>query len=192
MTARATRSAFSIHEPSVPAIPPPVAVRVARAPDHALVAGVLLRSYQQYERHLPPGAMLRYLTDLVDIRLRAAIGEVLVAEDDDGILGTATFYPSAADMGSGFPARWSGIRAIAVDPPARTRGVAPHLLDDINTRARRLSAPALALHTGAFMVGAVALYESLGFRRMTAYDVTPASGAGYPQAPSIAYVLDLT
>jgi GNAT superfamily N-acetyltransferase len=192
-TARATRSAFSIHEPVSPSIPA-LLVRAARVDDHAAVAAVLLRSYQQYERHLPPGAMLRYLTDLVDIRLRAAVGEVLVVEahDSPAILGTATFYPRAGDMGTGFPARWAGIRAMAVDPPARKRGVARQLMFDMIGRARRMGAPALALHTGGFMIGAVALYERLGFRRMASYDIVTEEGAKNPPAPAIAYVLDLT
>jgi hypothetical protein len=78
-----------------------VIVREARLHEHTAVGSVLLRSYEQYEPHLPAEALVHYLTDLMDISRRAAAGKVLVAERDHRVVGTATFYASAALMGMG-------------------------------------------------------------------------------------------
>jgi GNAT superfamily N-acetyltransferase len=168
---RATRSAYSINEHRTQEIPCDIIVREARVQEYGAVGGVLLRSYQEFERDLPPEVLIEYLTDLVDVRLRAAVGEVLVAERQGEIVGTATFYPSAAHMGTGFPARWAGVRALAVDPAARRLGVGQQLVFDCMARTRGMGVQVLALHTGQFMTGAVAMYHKLGFRRLVSYDI---------------------
>jgi GNAT superfamily N-acetyltransferase len=140
--------------------------------------------------------MVDYLTDLVDIRLRASVGHVLVAERKLGIAGTATFYPDAAAMGTGLPAGWAGVRSLAVDPGSRNLGVAEMLMYDCMARARALGARMLALHTGTFMTAAMSLYLKLGFRRLPAADFTPGyglrtDGPRIPPVKSIAYALEL-
>jgi GNAT superfamily N-acetyltransferase len=193
---RATKSAYSIYEERTREIAVDVVVRAAEVEEHSAVAGVLLRAYQEYEPQLPPEFMVDYLTDLVDIRLRASVGAVLVAHRRQGIVGTATFYPDASQMGTGLRPGWAGVRALAVDPGSRKLGVAEMLMYDCMARARAIGARMLALHTGTFMTAAMALYVKLGFRRLPAADFTPGYGirAEAPRIPpvkSIAYALEL-
>jgi predicted N-acetyltransferase YhbS len=171
-----------------------VIVREARLHEHTAVGAVLLRSYEQYEPHLPPEALVQYLTDLMDISGRATRGKVLVAEREKRIVGTGTFYANASLMGMGFPARWAGMTALAVDPDFQRVGVGRQLMLDGIARATRTGAEALALHTGEFMTATQALYTKLGFRRIPAHDVNPPIRARQDRAPlrALAYGYALT
>ena len=54
----------------------------------------MISSYLEYGDRLPGPAFAAYLTDLVDLEGRADFGEILVAERDGAMAGTATFTAS--------------------------------------------------------------------------------------------------
>jgi predicted N-acetyltransferase YhbS len=150
-----------------------VSVREARKPDHPAIRDLLTAAYQEYESALPPGGLEYYLGDLLDLDGRAGTGQLLVAELQDRIAGTVTFFRDAAVEGLGWPHGWAGLRALGVDPALRGRGIGRRLMRECRDRARLLGVPVLCLHTAAFMTAAVAMYEAMGFQRAPTYDFDP-------------------
>jgi len=144
-------------------------VRVATRDDVPRIADVIWAAYQEFAPDL--GAVYPgYLADLLDVEVRLTSGTVLVAEVDGTITGTATLHTDAADGCFTWPQGWALARALAVDPDARGHGTAKALVRAVIARAMRAGADELCLHTGEFMTAAIALYESLGFRRDPAHD----------------------
>ena len=113
---------------------------------------------------------------------------------DGEIVGTVTFYPDAVAERLGWPAGWTGIRALAVDPRRRGNGVGRQLVDVCIDRSVRAGAAVVCLHTAVFMRAAVHIYEGLGFVHAPEFDVTAADmmDVGDVEGPLvIAYRLDL-
>jgi GNAT superfamily N-acetyltransferase len=173
---------------------PAVCVRAADERDHASIRALLWAAYAPYAPHVPAPVFLRYLSDLLDLERHATNGQLLVAEDDDRIVGCAAFYPDAGRLGFGFPAGWASGRGLAVDPTARGRGVARALITACERVARADLAPVFAFHTAGFMTTAIALYDRLGYQRAPEYDVDLAEHFGFDgfdPIPVIAYRRDL-
>jgi GNAT superfamily N-acetyltransferase len=171
--------------------PSAVLVREAGAADRPAVRGLVTAAYAQYADVLPPALFGRYLADLLDLDRHAAHGALLVADLGGRVVGSAAFYRDIAAQGMGWPAGWAGGRALAVHPAVRGAGAARALLAAFECRARVVGAPVFAFHTGAFMTGAIGLYEQLGYRRAPQYDLDLAAHYGVrTPAPvrSIAYL----
>jgi predicted N-acetyltransferase YhbS len=145
-------------------------VRLATPDDHAAIRGVITAAYAQYEMAIGPEAYDRYLADLLDLTRHASHGPLVVAEVDGVVRGSAAFYPESAAQGLGWPAGWSGGRALAVHPDARGQGVAQALVAACEELAHLYGAPVFAFHTLELMSGAIRLYERLGYCRAPAYD----------------------
>jgi predicted N-acetyltransferase YhbS len=172
--------------------PATLRVRAATAADHAEVRRVLSSAYQQYESSLPPAVFRTYMTDLADLGSRAD-ADILVAEIGAEVVGTVTYYGDASAEGFGWPSRWAGVRALAVDPTRRGLGIAVGLMEACFDRARAAAAPVICLHTANFMAVAVRLYEGLDFQRAPAHDidVTGRYGVGGEAVMAIAYTRSL-
>jgi GNAT superfamily N-acetyltransferase len=170
-----------------------VPVREARDADRQAVRRVLLAAYREYAAVLPPAVFGPYLADILDLDARAQAGRLLVAEHAGQVAGAVSYYPDAADEGLGLPSGWAGLRALGVDPALRGRGIGRALVEACRRRALASGAEVLALHTGAFMLAAVALYEAMGFSRAPGFDFdAPYQPAGARPVRVIAYRLDLT
>ena len=149
---------------------PTTLVREAREDDLESVVAVLYAANAQFEHVLPAALYRAYLANVLDVRSRMAHSRLFVAEHEGRIVGTITLYPDASREGWGWPARWAGIRAMAVTPTARGLGIGRRLAQECIDQARARGAEAICLHTASFMAAAVAMYESLGFRRRPAFD----------------------
>jgi predicted N-acetyltransferase YhbS len=145
-------------------------VRDAEPSDHRRIRGVLRAAYREYAAALPPAVFDRYLQDILDLHARARTGRLIVAEHAGRIVGTVTFYGDAAAEGVGWPSGWAGLRALGVDPTMRRLGIGRALMRTCVDRARAAGAVVLCLHTAEFMAGAVAMYETMGFRRAPSFD----------------------
>ena len=112
--------------------------------------------------------------------------DVIVAELDGALAGTITLYPDGQFYDERVPPQWACLRLLSVAPEARGNGVGKALMEECLSRARRLGSSRVLLHTLPFMTAAIALHESLGFKRAPEIDVD------YSGVTAIAYLLDLT
>jgi len=111
----------------------------------------------------------RYREELGQVAERVATQQVWVARDaqNDELLGTVSTplpgellndYPQPGDM---------DLRLLATSQAARGRGVGKALVDHCAALARERGATRLVLHTNAEMDLAIALYQRMGFSRLT-------------------------
>ena len=71
-----------------------VIVRNAEQHEYDAVARSFLKSYQEYGSRLPSDAWERYSGNILDVQIRMAESELLVAVEDEEFVGSATFYPT--------------------------------------------------------------------------------------------------
>jgi GNAT superfamily N-acetyltransferase len=155
----------------------------AMAPTHAVIRpatdadvdalrAVIARANESFRGLVGESLFASYLVSAMDVERRLEEGEVLTAELDGRIVGTITFYRDAGDEGMPmrFPEGTAGIRATAVDPVARGRGIGRAMVNACIDRAADTGASGVGLHTATFMVAAVSIYERCGFVRAPRYD----------------------
>lgn len=147
-----------------------VLVRPAREEDRRAIRRIVRDAYAEYAQLMPRTTYRRYLADLFDLGRHADIGQLLVAEVDGRVGGSAAFYPDASLQGIGWPRGWAGGRALAVRPSARHHGLARALMARCEELARAAGSPVFAFHTAPFMTSAITLYEGLGYHRAPEYD----------------------
>lgn len=152
-------------------LPPAPVIRDAEPGDHPAMREVIRAAYREHRAALPSCVYRRYLADLLDLDRHARRGQLLVVEVDGDIRGSGAFYPDTGSQDMGWPPGWAGGRGLAVSPLARGRGAARALLTECERRARLVGAPVFAFHTAGFMTDAVALYERMGYRRATEFDL---------------------
>lgn len=171
-------------------------IRDMAADEADAVAAVLAASNREHLEKFPPEVARSYRTELVDVSARLAVSDIVVAEVDGEIRGTATLVRDAADDGHPWPPGGSVLRLLAVDPALRRLGVGSRLAETCVQRAELRGARFVGLHTAPFMEAARALYQRMGFQRRPQHDFDP--DAHYGSAPTAAgepwghaYVLDL-
>ncbi len=170
-----------------------VSTRLARRDDVDPARKVLAAAYAEYESFLLPDDWVRYLADIIDLEGRASESELLVAESDSQVFGCVSYFPPGSkasypsdSFSEHWPADWSAIRLLAVDPSVRGKGVGRLLTEVCIQRSREQLAPVMGLHTTAPMRIARDMYERMGFVRAPRYDFRPS-----PELPVEAYRLDL-
>lgn len=143
-----------------------ISIRLIRDNEIEAVSAFTTRAYAStYEIDPSSG----YYAELGRVAERAAQCEVWVAVDADSgeLLGTVT-TPRPGEHLSAFPQRGDmDFRLLAVAPSARGRGIGRALVQHCADLAVARGATRLVLHTGDDMDEAVALYERLGFERLT-------------------------
>lgn len=94
----------------------------------------------------------------------AGVGEVIVAEVADEIVGAVAYLGPSAPKAPFFNPSWPIMRMLVVAPQARGAGVGRILAEECLARARRDQAVVFALHTSPIMAVALPMYERMGFR----------------------------
>lgn len=153
---------------SGPATPAPVTVREARPDEYEEVGRITAAAYREFVRDGDPD-WLQYLETIADVEGRAGRTTVLVALDDDRIVGSATLELSERverDDDPPLHADEAHIRMLGVHPSARRLGVARALIDACFERAAAVGKAFMTLHTTPRMAAARAMYESFGFERL--------------------------
>jgi ribosomal protein S18 acetylase RimI-like enzyme len=142
-------------------------VRDARAADFPAIQALAVAATEEFREAMGNDMFRSYLANVLDIEARAAEATVLVAELGRIVVGTVTLYGDANDEGMPvhFPPGTAGVRAMAVSPTTRNRGIGSVLVEEVLTRARSSGARRIALHTVACMNAARRLYERHGFQR---------------------------
>jgi GNAT superfamily N-acetyltransferase len=154
-----------------PLTQPAAIVRAAGLREQAVIADLLLRANRDYRKVLPARLYDVYMRDLRALAADWSDKDFLIAESDGALLGAVAFYRDASCQGGhGLPREWAGLRALAVDPEARGRGIGRQLAEACVLRAWRMGRQVLALHSVAFQEVARKLYLSMGFQRCPQYD----------------------
>lgn len=168
-------------------------VRAARPDEYDAVGRLTVAAFGELAPVLSEAAWAEYQQDLADVARRAERGVVLVAAAGDELLGAVSYYPPmprpAGNTWWWWPEAYAYLRALAVPPAARRRGIGRLLTQACIQRARSDGAAGIALNTSPLMVVAQGIYERMGFRhvadagaweglRMLSYvmDFAPATG----------------
>ena len=102
-------------------------------------------------------------------------GALLLALEDGGVVGCGGFRPMSADC--------CELKRMFVRPAFRGKGIGRALADALLSRARTAAYRSVRLDTFDFMREAVALYQTLGFRRIERYYDNPHPGALFFELP---------
>ncbi|WP_338013454.1 GNAT family N-acetyltransferase [Saccharothrix sp. ALI-22-I] len=114
---------------------------------------------------------------LVDARTHAGQAELLVAVDvETTVLGTVTVVRPGTPYAEVSRDGEVEFRMLAVNPPARGRGVGEALVHAAIMRAREFGARRLAISNSKHMTTAHRLYQRLGFQRLPERDWRPVPG----------------
>jgi GNAT superfamily N-acetyltransferase len=103
-------------------------------------------------------------------------GEILVAADENRLLGTAVLEPWSPESEIARNADEAEIRAFAVAPEARGRGVGRDLVNALVDRAREEGVSRLLVATLPEMVSTQYVYRARGFERVPERDCVPLPG----------------
>ena len=145
-------------------------VREARNEEFHEAGRVTADAYREFIR---PGDVdwERYLRRIADVEERADRTTVLVAVEDDRVLGSLTLELEGRvrdeddDEHRPLDPGEAHIRMLGVDPAARARGVARALMAASEERARAAGKTHMTLNTTRRMEAAQAMYERLGYER---------------------------
>jgi ribosomal protein S18 acetylase RimI-like enzyme len=143
-------------------------VREARPEEYGEAGRVTAEAYREF---VQPGQSewLAYLARITDIGERASRTTILIALEDDHILGSLTLELESRVSGSDDdpPLRpdEAHVRMLGVDPAARARGVGVSLMREAEERARAAGKTYLTLDTTQKMDAAQKMYASLGYER---------------------------
>jgi ribosomal protein S18 acetylase RimI-like enzyme len=145
-------------------------VREARPEEYVEAGRVTAEAYREFVR---PGDddWERYLVRIADVRARAEQTTIMVAVEDDRVLGSLTLELDGRVRDGDQEHRpldpgEAHIRMLGVDPATRARGVARALMSASEARAREAGKTFMTLHTTQRMEAAQAMYERLGYERL--------------------------
>jgi ribosomal protein S18 acetylase RimI-like enzyme len=164
-----------------------IVIRDARPEELESVARLLKKSYEQYASSMPARSWKMYLEDIMDVRGRLDSSQLIVATVGDKLAGAVTLYlDKAIPEETGWPAGWSSVRLLGVDPQYRGHGIGRALMEECMKRSREHGFHTIGLHTTLMMDVARRMYERMGFVRVPEHDYHPA-----PDVIVMAYKLDL-
>jgi predicted N-acetyltransferase YhbS len=170
-------------------------IRPAAKRDLPDIESAVVAAFAQFRAEAPAPLFEAYIEDSRNLAARWDIAEILVAEVDQRIAGTVTFYADASAEGLGLPTGWAGFRTLAVQPVLRGRGIGRSLVEKCVDAADTLGLKTVGIHTASFMRAACSIYEQVGFRRCPEYDLSASAIMGVDRSAGdvavIAYRLDL-
>jgi len=147
-------------------------IRPAEPAEFAAVADLCVAAYAPFVDADTDG----YADVLRDVAGRAAVAEVLVAEEGGELLGTITFVPDGGALGEIAAADEAEFRMLAVAPAGQGRGVGTALLRHVLDETVRRGRTGIVCSSQPAMRAAHRVYERLGFRRLPERDWSPAPG----------------
>jgi N-acetylglutamate synthase-like GNAT family acetyltransferase len=175
--------------------PKPV-VRPAEQAEIPALAALIATALELFRGIVPDKPLSLYIPHSCDVAGRWSDCDVLVAESADRRLaGTVSYVGPACRGDDGLPGGWATLRSLMVHPQMRGEGHGRRLVEHCIAAARSDGAPAVGLHTGAFMTAAQHLYRATGFHRSPAHDLCASTAMGFDPAAGdvvlLAYRLDL-
>src|SRR5436190_9258879 len=125
-----------------------------------------IRSYSQFESILAPPdwvTMHRFLHNDKMWDQLVNNSKIFVCDAGDKLAGMAYLVPSNNPTHL-YPADWSYVRLVGVDPAYRGKGIARRLTQICVDYARQTNEKTIGLHTSEKMQDAIHIYESIGFK----------------------------
>ena len=167
-------------------------VRPAEAADHAAILSVMAAANAEYRPLIPANTYDEYFRGLRDLITARPDVMTAVAEQSQQIVGAVALISDGDKADIEDSDRWASVRALAVDPAARRRGIGQRLVGWCIGEARQHEAPAICLHSAIFQITAHRLYERLGFKRIPERDLggttgCPDGGPASEVPPLLAY-----
>lgn len=156
-----------------------LAYRTANASDAPNIVQLTVSAYHDYKAVLAPADWSKMQTNLANERLYVdllAKAAAFVCEWDNQLAG-AIFLVPKGNPTTIFPADWSYIRLLGVDPKYRGLGIGRKLTQLCVQHAQATNEIGVALHTSEFMHAARKMYEALGFKQ--AKELAPLYGVRY-------------
>jgi GNAT superfamily N-acetyltransferase len=138
-----------------------IQIRDYQSADTVAVDRIALAAWEQYRPAFSDWA--RSTVSLARAAHFAKETELLVAEDDDLVVGFVCYVGPGRDREDIFDPSWALMRLLSVDPVARGRGIGRALSEATLERARRDGASVIALHTSPVMSVALGMYLRMGF-----------------------------
>ncbi|MBC9726319.1 GNAT family N-acetyltransferase [Streptomyces sp. TRM68367] len=150
-----------------------ITIRPAKPTDYDPLGDITAQAYLQ-DGLLDFGENDEYLAELKAVAKRASAAEVLVATENDTLLGGVTFVPSGGPMADIAGPGEAEIRMLAVAHTARGRGTGEALVRACIDRARATDGCVrIILSSQQKMHSAHRIYERLGFTRTPERDWNP-------------------
>ncbi len=143
----------------------PVIVRNALASEFDEVASLNVEAYREYSQALPLADWEVMKTNLRKVSKMAEQGQLMVAQQDDLLVGAIVYYPPGMSDSQIFQPEWASLRLLAVLPWHRGKGIGQQLTLACIQQAQRDNAAVIGLHTSELMIAARRMYEQLGFQQ---------------------------
>jgi ribosomal protein S18 acetylase RimI-like enzyme len=141
-------------------------IHSATSHDAAAINQLCVEAYEEYAGAIGPANWQQLHVVLSHAADLSSAGELLVAEEDKGLLGVVLYIPPGRSEGDSASLEWASIRMLAVRPAARGRGIGRQLTEACIDRAKRDDAAAIGLTTAEMMRVAQPMYERMGFRKV--------------------------
>lgn len=146
-----------------------IEVREAHPDEYEVAGGVTAAAYLEFVPPDDDGDWGAYLSRIADVAERARRTRILVAVEDDRILGSLTLEldgrVSDWDDEPQLEPGEAHVRMLGVDPSARGRGIGTALMLAAEEQARQAGKAYLTLHTTQRMTSAQRMYDALGYTR---------------------------
>lgn len=140
-----------------------VAVRDAIPSEYDEVSRITVEAYREYANGFTNAVWEEYKSDLKAVAERAQQAEIIVAENEEKLVGAVAYYPPGERELQMFPPDWASIRVLAVLPSHRGKGIGRLLTQECIERATRDGAAQIGLYTTELMMVARGMYERMGF-----------------------------
>jgi len=136
-------------------------------------------SYNQFSKILAPAdwaTLDRFLTGDKMWDQLVHNSKIFVCEHNDNLIGMAYLVPSGNPTHI-YPADWSYVRMVGVDPAYRGQGIARQLTQMCVDYARQSNEKIVGLHTSEKMEDAIHVYQAIGFKLYK--EINPIYGMRY-------------
>ena len=133
--------------------------------DFEEIADILVEAYQQYAEALTSEHWHKMQANLTNVANTAHLASVIVAEENNNILGSIAYYAPGKSNPNIFPVEWASIRLLAVASMYQRQGIGKLLVQECIRRARKENAPVIGLYTSELMTIAQQMYAKMGFQQ---------------------------
>lgn len=140
-------------------------LRDAVRQDFNEIAHISVEAYQQYGEALTPENWSKMQATLTNVSNTANLASLIVAEENNYILGSIAYYAPGKSNPNIFPVEWSSIRLLAVTPAHQRKGIGKLLVQECIQRAQQDNASAIGLYTSELMTVARKMYPKMGFQQ---------------------------